>query len=419
MKRQVIFIRLMGESFRFAISAIINNRLRTLLSLLGITVGIFAIISVYSVTDSMERTVRGSIESLGENTLYIQKWPWGFGGDYPWWKYLKRPIPSINEYEVVRKRTRGAQAVAFMLSAQKTVETGNSRIDNTNLVAVSEDYDRIFSLSISKGRYFSSMDLLSGTSVAVIGYEIAEGLFKGRDPLNKVIKVMGQKLKVVGVLEKQGQDSFGNSSDKQVIIPMNFARNFMDARYEGYQPMIALKAADGISNEQLRDEVTGIMRSVRKLKPKMEDDFAINEISLLSKGFDSIFSVLHFAGWFIGGFAILVGGFGIANIMFVSVRERTPIIGIQKSLGAKRYFILFQFLFESVLLCLIGGILGLALVFAGTAFVTYSADMDILLTKDRILYGISVSVIIGLISGIFPAWIASRQDPVEAIRSTT
>jgi len=416
MKRQVIFIRLLKESFIFAMQAISSNKLRTILSLLGITVGIFAIIAVYSVTDSMERTVRKSIESLGENSLYIQKWPWGFGGEYPWWKYLKRPLPSLDDYDAVKKQSNASEAVAFMMSTQTPAEKEDRKISNATVLAVSEDFEKVWNFNIQLGRYFSQPEVVSGNNVVVIGDNISQGLFRDTDPLGKEIKLFDRKFTVVGVFKKEGEDMMGNSSDNNLVIPMAYAKRFMDTKYDGYNPMIAVRAKEGITTDELKDELTGIMRSARRLKPSVEDNFAINEVSLLSQNFEGLFKILRLAGWFIGGFSILVGGFGIANIMFVSVRERTPIIGIQKSLGAKNYFILSQFLFESVLLCILGGLIGLLLVILGTYLVKYSFDMDILLSQSRILYGISVSVIIGLISGIVPAWKASRLDPVEAIR---
>jgi putative ABC transport system permease protein len=205
--------------------------------------------------------------------------------------------------------------------------------------------------------------------------------------------------------------------DNQVVIPYHFAKFILDIKSENSDPYIAVKAKPGISNAEMIDELTGIMRGVRRLKPAVEDDFALNETNLLSKNFDMLFEIIGMAGWIIGGFSILVGGFGIANIMFVSVKERTSIIGIQKSLGAKNYFILLQFLCESVFLSLLGGILGLLLTWLITLVARGNIDMEITLSHSNVILGLTISVLIGIVSGFVPAYSASQLDPVEAIRS--
>jgi putative ABC transport system permease protein len=190
----------------------------------------------------------------------------------------------------------------------------------------------------------------------------------------------------------------------------------MDMR--NLQGTIIVKAKPAVSLDEMRDELTGIMRAVRKLKPKAEDNFVINQTDIISKGFDQLFGVIALVGWIIGGFSLLVGGFGIANIMFVSVKERTRLIGIQKSLGAKKYFIMLQFLFEAIFLSLLGGILGLIIVFILSFTISHVFDWSLVLTQKNILLGIFVSAFIGFVSGLIPAWNASRLDPVEAMRST-
>ena len=254
----------------------------------------------------------------------------------------------------------------------------------------------------------------SGKNHVLIGYDIAFALFGSLDVIGERIKLGGRKVLVIGVFAKEGEDITGNSLDTGVLIPINFGRNIMNIRKA--DPLIMAKAKEAVSKEELKDELRGVMRSIRKLKPKMSDNFALNEISVITTALDSIFSVIGMAGWVIGGFSILVGGFGIANIMFVSVKERTKLIGIQKALGAKNNFILMQFLLESVILCLIGGILGLLLVFMLATVATSISDFSIQLSMENIILGLSVSIIIGIFSGIVPALSAARLDPVEAIR---
>lgn len=412
----MIFLKLLKESFIFALHAIIVNKTRTGLSLLGITIGIFSVISVFTIFDSMESSIRTSINSLGNNVLFIQKWPWSMGGDYPWWKYIQRPQPKISELNEITRRSITAENTTFMIDVRRTIKYKNNSIEDVVVLAVSQDYNEVMPFNLSRGRYFTPIESKSGRNVIIIGSEIAENMFENIDPIGKKLTVFGRKLEVIGLMTKEGDDMFGNSSDDQVIVPINFARNVVDIR--NINSTIIVKAKPYISNEEMLDELTGILRSMRKLKPSAEDNFAINETDIISKGFDNLFGVIATVGWIIGGFSLLVGGFGIANIMFVSVKERTSIIGIQKSLGAKRYFILLQFLFESVFLSLFGGIIGLLIVFLLSLIISATTEMALILTSENVLLGLFVSGFIGLFSGIIPAYSAAKLDPVEAMRSS-
>jgi putative ABC transport system permease protein len=414
-----IFLKLLRESYLFALHEIVMNKVRTLLSLLGITIGIFSIISVFTIFDSMESNIRASINSLGNDILFVQKWPWAINDpNYPWWKYMQRPEADLTDLKEIQRRSQTSQAATYLSGAPGNVKYREKSIQSANVVMVSEDYDKVMTVEIAEGRFISQVEFNSGKPVVVIGNKIVENLLETTSDaaVGKKIKIFGLQTEVIGVMKKQGNNTFGNSSDDQMIVPVNFARNHLDMR--NMQGAIIVKAKPGIPLDEMRDELSGVMRAVRKLKPKAEDNFAINQTDIISKGFDALFKVIGLVGWIIGGFSLLVGGFGIANIMFVSVKERTRIIGIQKSLGAKKYFILLQFLFEAVFLSLLGGILGLIIVFLLTFTISQVFDFALTLTFKNIMLGISVSALIGFVSGLVPSWNASRLDPVEAMRST-
>ena len=410
----MILLKLIHESFRFAIGSLVANKVRTILSLLGITIGIFSIIAVFTVFDNMEHSIKTEINSLGNDVLFIQKWPWAMGGDYPWWKYWQRPEPRLREMDWILKRSNTVEKAAFMFNVSRNVYFRSNVVENTSIVAISQDYIKVMPLEIGEGRYFTAQESHSGKNVAILGSDIAKNLFAGKDAVGRRVKIFGRKLDVIGVIKRKGNDIFGNSPDKMVYVPAAFAKGLVDYRHIGSS--IIVKAKPNVSIDEMKDELTGIMRSIRKLKPSADDNFALNQTDVISKGFDKLFGVIGMVGWIIGGFSLLVGGFGIANIMFVSVKERTNQIGIQKALGAKNYFILLQFLFEAIFLSLMGGLVGLFLVQVLT-WIAGAFDFSMALSMKNIILGLSVSAVIGFISGFIPSWSASRLDPVEAMRS--
>lgn len=415
----MILLKLLKESLIFAYSSVMVNKLRTLLSLLGITIGIFAIISVFTIVDSLERNIRDSISVLGDDVIYVQKWPWAFNEDYPWWVYMRRPVPDLRDYNEISRRSEFAGGVVFSVSTGSLVRYGSTYLENIGVWANTHEFQDIRYFEIENGRYFTPYESAAGRNLAVIGHEIAIELFDDENPVGKEMQISGRKVTVLGVALREGSNMLGGGSlDEMVLIPLNYARSIYNIRSDRLNPMIMVKARPDIPNQMLIDELRHILRSARRLKPSAEDNFALNQASAITQGLDQIFVMINLVGWIIGGFSILVGGFGIANIMFVSVKERTNQIGIQKSLGAKNYFILLQFLYESVLLAVTGGGLGLVLIFTGTLLVSNLSDFTITLTAGNIGLGLFVSAVIGVIAGYAPAYAASRLNPVEAINNT-
>jgi putative ABC transport system permease protein len=413
------------ESFRFAWKALRSNLLRTILSLLGVTVGIFAIIAVLTLVDSLEKNIKDSLNFIGTGVIYIEKMPWlpEEGGDYKWWEYFRRPNASYAEFKFLKQNLKNASHIAILAGRGNALIKRNSNsIGQVRLLGGSEGYDQLFEVPIEKGRYFTTDEVMGGRNVAVIGYEVAKALFPNdEEALGQTIKVKNLMYSVVGVVKQEGQSFMGNTTnDFTVIIPYNSFRKLYQTgtgRWNEVGSTIGVKGTEqDIGLVELENEVRGFLRTRRGVRPVEKDNFALNRPEAIMNVISGLFDVVGVAGWIIGGFSMLVGGFGIANIMFVSVKERTSIIGLQKSVGAKNYFILFQFLFEAIFLCLIGGFAGLFLVYLITLIPMGS--LVVTLSFKNIVLGIGVSTVIGLVSGIVPAAMAARLDPVIAIRAS-
>jgi putative ABC transport system permease protein len=411
-----MFLRLFKEGFIFALNSIFVNKLRTFLSLFGITIGIFSIISVFTVLDWMAKGIRDSISSLGDNVLYVHKFPWGFNMELNWFEIIKRPAVSRNDYLAILNKTTKSKTACFTIRQSEQVKYKKNIASEAGIWAVTPEFDNIRSFEIEKGRYFSPEEAASGKNVAIVGAVLAEKLFKKSDPVGKQITIAGKRTNIIGVFKKEGKGGISDSGmDEETVVPYNFGKIFINMRNDFLDATLMIKAKDGIQIQDLSDETTMILRAARRLHPNVTDNFSINQASLISQGFDAVFAGINIGGWVIGGFAILVGGFGIANIMFVSVRERTNIIGIQKALGAKKFFILQQFLVESMLLSIIGGLLGVILIFLATIVINYLYDLNMYLTAGNIFLAVIISGIIGIVAGYAPANTAAKMNPVEAI----
>ena len=416
-----LFLRLLKESFIFSFNALVANPIRTILSLLGVTIGIFTIIAVLSTVDSLERSIKDNLSFLGTDNLRVEKWPWDFNNpSYEWWKFFRRPEPTYNEYEFLKENLSNAEAVEILTSrggVNVKYLNNNSIIENLNGVVFENQF--FGDWEFDAGRFFTQNETLTGSNAAIIGYKIMEDLFKSSDiAIGKQLKIKGKSYTIIGVTKEQGESfGAGDSFDRQMFIPFNSFKKIFKVGKKGSNATLRVKGNGdedpGLVN--LEYELKGLLRAKRGIKPIEDDSFAINRPEYLASFVSAIFSTISIAGWVIGSFSILVGGFGIANIMFVSVKERVPIIGLQKSLGAKKYFILMQFLFESSFLSIFGGLFGIFFVFLLT--LPDLGSFDLVISLKNVIVGVSISSIIGILAGFFPALFASNLDPVEAIRS--
>lgn len=408
--------RLFVESFVQAWQSLITNRLRTFLSLLGVMIGIFMITAVFAVSDSLEENIKGIFSSVRSDVLFVEKMPWTFSSDYPWWKYALRNDPTLEDAEMLQGRLPSARSVAFQTGSMATVEKGSSSFEGARLGAVTLDYLDAIELDIEEGRFFSPREAQAAIPVVLLGRQIVDRLFPNGNALGQTCTVEGRSARVIGVLAQEGTSIVGEGSDDLALIPVTFGQQMLN--FKALKTSILVRAKEGVDLETLRGEVISAYRPIRRLHPRDETDFAVNEVDMLTAFIDVLFGRVEYGVWFIGAFAILIGCFSVANIMFVSVKERTPLIGVQKALGAKRSFVLVQFLTEAVALCVLGALLALMAVALLMLVVNATVDgFSLVFGLNRFLLGLGIAVISGILAGLAPAMQAARMDPVEAMRS--
>jgi putative ABC transport system permease protein len=400
-----------------ALGELWKNKLRTFLSLFGITIGIFCIISVLATVSSLEQNLQSEIKSLGNNTIYVDKWEYSSGPDYPFWKYVKRPVPRYDEIEEIKNRTSTAKYAAFKISVLANVEGGTNVAARIRIYGISDDFTNIQPLEIMHGRYLVEAEFFKGSNTVVLGFELAENLFGSAGAaINKTVSIRGQQNKVVGIIKKQGSQLIGGwGFDQCVLMPYKYARTIMDERRA--DPLILVQGKETINSKILQDDLKGTMRAVRKLNPAEDDNFSLNDVNDFSEVMSNAFVSVNMGGWIIGALSFIVGIFGVANIMFVTVKERTSQIGLKKALGAKKHTILTEFLLESAFLCVIGGAIGLTLVYILTKVATAAFDFPIFLSPGIITIAVFICIAAGIAAGIIPAIKAAKMNPVEAIRS--
>jgi putative ABC transport system permease protein len=408
---------ILWNSFKMALQELKVNKLRTFLSLFGITIGIFCIIGVLATIDSLKSKIKNDLSSFGNNSVYIDKWDYSGGPEYPWWKFVKRPSPKIAEMDFVKKKSELGSNMAFFVQTQESFTNQDNILKGVNLYGITPEYRNIHAFNIGYGRYLSESDFNRGVPYTVIGYKVAEELYGKADKgVGKTISYKGRRLLVIGVIEKQGSAIInGYDYDKSTIVPYNYFASVYNP--DNSNPSIMVQAKPGVPSRALQEELIGIMRQIRKLSPTQEDNFTCNDVAQFKDQVESVFGAINQGGWAIAGLSLIVGAFGVANIMFVTVRERTSQIGLKKAIGAKSSTILYEFLLESAFLCIVGGLVGLFLVWVLTLALSSVLPFTIVIAPGIIVLAFSICIILGVVSGIIPASIAAKMNPVEAIRT--
>ena len=417
-RKIAMIFKLAFESMTFALESLKGDKFRTFLSLFGVSIGIFSIVTVFTAIDALKANVVRGLSVFGSDVVIIQKFPMTpeEGETVKWWEYLSRPNTKYEDYTFLKNNSNYSGAIAYATSSFMTAKYKRTSFGRAEILAHTFEWDQISPIEIEYGRYFSLSETQSSVPVAILGHSVAETLFEGEDPIGKTIKIGAENVQVIGVLKLVGESMVSvQDYDNTILIPYSFAGNLFNIKTtDGF--IIAVHKADA-DREEFLQELRQLMRSIRRLKPQQKDNFSIGEMTFVLNFLDEIFSGIAMAGWIIGGFSILIGGFGIANIMFVSVKERTNLIGIQKALGAKKYVIQTQFLTEAAFLSLAGGAIGLFLVFLIVLAVGKNGQFPMQLSLYNILRGILISSVIGVVSGFIPARNAANLNPVEAINS--
>ncbi len=402
-----------GESFNIALNAIRANKGRGALTTLGIIIGIVAVISTMTAFNGMQAAFREGFASVGSDVIYVSRMPWVVINDF--FLYRNRPRLELAEAVQLERNLEGRAVVNPSMSTRRDVRFASAIMDGVTLIGTTEKQAVLSSVVPESGRFLMAFDVNYKKKVAVIGPEIRDALFGGASPLNKKIRIGRSTFRVIGVMEKQGGSTFGGPNfDRQVYIPItSFVKAYGGSR--GTDVDVAVKAPSMESMEDLEYEVIGEMRKIRRLRPAEPDNFSINKLDTLMGAFNNIIGVVLLLGLAVTSIALFVGGIGVMNIMFVSVTERTREIGIRKAIGAKSYSILLQFLFESSVICLLGGIIGIVIATIVTSVINATL-MPASISVSILVIAVVISVLVGIFAGFVPAFRGSRLDPVEALR---
>ena len=409
-------LNILRNSLKLTFQELKVNKLRTALSLTGVAFGIFCIIGVLATVNSLERNIQNEVKSLGTNTIYIDKWDYSGGPDQPIWKFMARPAPRYEEAEMVRQRAVLLDDIAFFMQTGGNISHKDDVLQNVSVYGVNAEQMIIQPLNFDQGRFFSSSEFNAGSNVCVIGFTNAENLFGSTErALGKQVDVKGKKTTIVGVIKKMGKSMIGLNYDDCIMLPYKFCNQLFEEK--NANPIMIAKGKEGVTTDALMDELKGIMRQIRRLSPRQEDNFSLNSVEAFSKAITGFFSTVNVVGAIIGGISLIVGLFGIANIMFVTVRERTSMIGLKKAIGAKKSSILFEFLLEATILCILGGAIGLFFVYILTLILSGPLEFPVYISLPMLFTTIIICLSVGILAGIIPASQAAKMDPVAAIRS--
>lgn len=403
------FIKL-WENIKIALSALLQNKLRSVLTTLGIIIGVLTVVSVAAIIEGLNRGFASQIANLGSNSLYVQKYPWVIQDDF--YKYRNRPDLTLENAKYIKEHMQSAEAIAPSTGTRQDLRYRNQTLNEISINGITENYDLITGLNVNDGRFITAMEIEKNKPVAVIGYEIKEKLFANRNPIGERFKIGPATYTVIGVLEKRGS-ILGQSLDAEVYVPLGtIFKNFGFHRSLN----ILVKVRDAAMIDQAREELRFLMRTTRRLKPTEDDNFSINQQEMLTDLYNKLTRGLYTAAIGIGALSLLVGGIGIMNIMLVSVAERRKEIGIRMAVGAKRKVITFQFLVESVIICGLGGILAVLLSFLVSIVIKKVTPFPSAVPPWSVVMGLGFAALIGLFFGIYPASRAARLDPIECLR---
>jgi putative ABC transport system permease protein len=405
-----LFISL-TEGSKIALSALWANKVRALLTTTCIVIGIVSVTAMNTITDGVDRSFEDSMDMLGRNVVFVEKWPWGFGGEYKWWEYRNRSEMRLDYVDRLRELVPGASAVSASASRSTAIRFQDRSADNVQLNGATTSYFETAGLNISEGRAFTAEEEKRAAKVVILGNSVAEALFPNSDPLNKQVRIRGQRFNVIGLLEEQGNFLGLEDGDNRMITPITAYGTIYDLRW-GIQLSVQFPSEEALQEGEY--EVIGAMRLIRGLDPLEDDDFAINQAALFEQEFQGMKVAIYGIGIFLTGLALFVGGIGVMNIMFVSVKERTKEIGIRKAVGAKSWEIQLQFLMESIVICMFGGVIGVILSLGITELINqiFVAYMD----WTTVLNAILLCTFIGLLFGYLPSNRAAKSDPIESLR---